>query len=221
MLPIDAPDRSLRWLAVVPTIALAVPEGSPELGALIDVVSRQANAGQATGYMCHIYCTDRWFTFPKFQETAAYIDHSMKQIGLQKVETLAAPADGVSQFGYWTMPLAWEVKQARLEIVNPVVPLESRVLAEYEEVPTSLGMWSGPTGPTPPLDSFEPRIRTQRHGNPGRLSWQRQLRLELEDLPGRRVDVFSEAGPYWLLASDFSLQSIRSRNSRPEFIVGG
>ena len=43
------------------------------------------------------------------------------------------------------MPLAWDVKHATLEILDSHVPLEERVLANYLEVPTSLGMWSGPT----------------------------------------------------------------------------
>jgi hypothetical protein len=43
------------------------------------------------------------------------------------------------------MPLAWDVKSARLEIVEPAVTEELRVLADYARIPTSLGMWSGPT----------------------------------------------------------------------------
>ncbi len=42
---------------------------------------------------------------------------------------------------------AWDVRHARLEIVDVAVPEEFRVLADYEKVPTSLGMWSGPTPP--------------------------------------------------------------------------
>jgi Peptidase family M28 len=45
------------------------------------------------------------------------------------------------------MPLAWDVKKARLEILDDSVPAESRVLADSEKIPASLGMWSGPTPP--------------------------------------------------------------------------
>src|SRR5262245_5054080 len=45
------------------------------------------------------------------------------------------------------MPLAWDVTHAKLELVGQDVPAEFRVLADYEKVPTSLGMWSGPTPP--------------------------------------------------------------------------
>jgi hypothetical protein len=92
-----------------------------------------------------VYSTDRWFTFPKFQQTAEYLKQAMTDAGLQKVELLGAPADGVTQAGYWTEPMAWDAKQARLELIGEDVPAEFRVLADYEKVPTSLGMWSGPT----------------------------------------------------------------------------
>ena len=123
--------------------------GSSEtrLEGLIRQVQSEVKPDQAMQYMRQVYATDRWFTFPKFQETAEYLAKTMKEIGLLQVQLLGAPADGVSQFGYWTMPLAWDVKQARLELVGRAVPAEFRVLADYEKVPTSLGMWSGPTPP--------------------------------------------------------------------------
>ncbi|PYV89799.1 MAG: hypothetical protein DMG05_12710 [Acidobacteria bacterium] len=126
--------------------ALARSSDTP-LEALIRQVRSEVKPDQAMQYMRHVYATDRWFTFPKFQETAEYLARTMKELGLEQVQVLDAPADGVSQFGYWTMPLAWDVKQARLEVVGRGVPAEFRVLADYERVPTSLGMWSGATPP--------------------------------------------------------------------------
>ncbi len=120
---------------------------SLQLPALIDQVRLQVDATRAMGYMRQVWETDRWFTFPKFQETAEMLKGTLEKIGLQDVELLGAPADGVTQVGYWTMPLAWDVKSARLEIVEPVVSEELRVLADYGRVPASLGMWSGPTPP--------------------------------------------------------------------------
>jgi hypothetical protein len=71
----------------------------------------------------------------------------MRLAGLEDVQIVSPPADGVTQYGYWTMPLAWDVKQATLEIVEPRVSAEQRVLADYQKIPASLGMWSGPTPP--------------------------------------------------------------------------
>ena len=83
--------------------------------------------------------------FPAFMRTAEYLKKRMQEAGLSSVELVETPADGVTQVGYWTMPLAWDVRSARLEILDDSVPAASRVLADYEKVPSSLGMWSGPT----------------------------------------------------------------------------
>jgi hypothetical protein len=112
---------------------------------VLDQVRSGVKPDDAMAYMRRVYSTDRWFSFPKFQETAEYLKLAMTEAGLQNVEVLGAPADGVTQFGFWTEPLAWEVKEARLELTGDDVPAEFRMLADYDKVPTSLGMWSGPT----------------------------------------------------------------------------
>jgi len=94
-----------------------------------------------------IWQTDRWFTFPKFEETAQNVAAIMRRAGLEDVEIGSPPADGVTQAGFWTMPMAWDVKTATLEIVEPAVPADQRVLADYQKVPASICMWSGPTRP--------------------------------------------------------------------------
>src|SRR5437588_10008837 len=71
----------------------------------------------------------------------------MEAIGLEDVELSGGPANGSSQSGFWTMPLAWDVKSARLEIVDPQVPADVATLADYQKIPSSLGMWSGATPP--------------------------------------------------------------------------
>lgn len=97
--------------------------------------------------MRDVWETDRWFTFPKFEETSEYLARTLREAGLKEVEIVRPPADGKTQFGYWTMPLAWDVAQATLEIIQPSVPDEYRVLADFQKIPSSLGMWSGPTPP--------------------------------------------------------------------------
>jgi len=112
---------------------------------VLDQVRSGVKPDEAMVYMRHVYSTDRWFTFPKFRETAEYLKQAMAEAGFENVEILGAPADGVTQFGFWTEPLAWDAVQARLELIGEDVPAEFRVLADYQKVPTSLGMWSGPT----------------------------------------------------------------------------
>ncbi|HXH50809.1 MAG TPA: DUF4910 domain-containing protein [Terriglobia bacterium] len=130
-------------------LAFSAPPAGPaaELDTIIQNVRAELLPEQAMEYMRSIYSTDRWFNFAKFQETADYLKGQMQDIGLQQVEIGTPPADGETQFGFWTMPLAWDVKEATLEIVEPKVPADLRVLADYRKVPTSLGQWSGPTPP--------------------------------------------------------------------------
>lgn len=135
------------FLLLLTVLTPGVTPTPTTLGQLIQAIRREMQPEQAMNFMRHVYSTDRWFTFPKFQETAEYLKESMEGIGLEDVEVLGAPADGSSQFGFWTMPLAWDVKSARLEIVDPPLPSNIATLADYQKVPTSLGMWSGATPP--------------------------------------------------------------------------
>jgi hypothetical protein len=139
--------RLVVGLSLAYVTAYASDSSSRQLPIVIEQLRSQVDATRAMGYMRQVWETDRWFTFPKFQETAETLQRTMKNIGLRDVELLGAPADGVTQVGYWTVPLAWDVKSARLEIVEPTVSEELRVLADYGRVPVSLGMWSGPTPP--------------------------------------------------------------------------
>src|SRR2546428_2899651 len=142
---------SKRQVFVFLTACVALPaipeDPHPNLELVVQTIRSEVRPGQAMDFVRHVYATDRWFTFPKFQETAAYLSHTMGEIGLENVELLGAPADGVTQVGFWTEPLAWDAKSARLEILDPTVRLADRILADYEKIPTSLGMWSGPTPP--------------------------------------------------------------------------
>src|SRR5256886_6735881 len=118
-----------------------------DLVQLVQAIRAEMQPSQAMEFMQHVYSTDRWFTYPKFRETAEFLRKTMEDIGLKNVELLGAPADGTSQAGFWTMPLAWDATSARLEIVDPPVPAEQAILADFQKVPASLGMWSGSTPP--------------------------------------------------------------------------
>ena len=139
----------MRWLVISLTLAAAAATpGAVPLDTLVNTIGGEVKPPEAMDYMRRVYATDRWFTFPKFQETAEYVKRTMIAIGLQDVETVNVPADGVTQVGYWTEPMAWDARAARLELLDdPAAPDAIRALADYQKVPASLGMWSGPTPP--------------------------------------------------------------------------
>src|SRR5262245_24467961 len=73
---------------------------------LLRVLREETSSDQALRDVRAIWETDRWFTFPKFEETAKNVAGIMRRAGLEDVEIGSPPADGVTQGGYWTMPLA-------------------------------------------------------------------------------------------------------------------
>ena len=156
--------RKMPWFALsLASLFVLCPVGSGEplapspsvpaapaantLDHLIAAIREDLRPEEAMDTMRAVYSTDRWFSFPKFAETAEYLQGEMRRIGLEHPEVIQAPADGVTQVGFWTMPLAWDVQSGRLEVVDPPVPADSRVIADYEKVPTSVCEWSGPTPP--------------------------------------------------------------------------
>jgi Peptidase family M28 len=123
-------------------VGVAFGESGPTpLTPLAHAISQQLDAARAMETMQRVYSSDRWFTFPKFEETALYLKLRLEQSGLRNVEIGGGKADGRTQVGYWTMPFAWDVSQATLNVVEP----EQLALCDYRSVPTSLGMWSGST----------------------------------------------------------------------------
>ena len=125
----------------------ATPPADPVSESLLSRISSAVEPERALEHVRRIYATDRWFTFPKFEETARYLEARLRELGLAEVELVRPPADGRTQYGYWTMPLAWDVRNGRLEIVEPEIAADTSVLADYQKVPASIGMWCGPTPP--------------------------------------------------------------------------
>ncbi len=112
---------------------------------LLKLLLANVNSTEAMMDMEAMWATDRYFDFARFQQTAKNVAEMMRQAGLDDVQIGQGPADGVTQDGFWTQPIAWDAHSATLEIVSPQVPEDMRVLADYQKVPTSLCQWSGPT----------------------------------------------------------------------------
>ncbi len=167
---------------------------------LVAAVRSEVKPDHAMTRMREVWETDRWFTFPKFHETARNLQRALTDAGLADAEILHAPADGVTQAGYWTMPLAWDARAARLEIVDPPVDPEHRVLADFERIPASLCMWSGPTPPE-------------------------GVTAELVEQPGAIAGKFvltarNPAGEKWRLARDGALGVVNAFSENPSLSAG-
>jgi hypothetical protein len=189
-------------------VAIALPAASsPDavaLDPLIATIRAEVKPEHAMDVMRRVYSTDRWFTFPKFAETALYLKSEMQSAGLEQVELGEPLADGVTQYGFWTMPLAWDAKRARLEIVEPAVPESSRVLADFERVPASLGMWSGATPP----EGVVAEIVDIGHAG--------EAQIKGRDLKGKlALTSNNPAGIKWMLARAGALGAINASTENP------
>ncbi|MCY3018999.1 MAG: hypothetical protein NTW87_08225 [Planctomycetota bacterium] len=89
-----------------------------------------------------IWRSDRESTFPAFERTQRQIGALYAEAGVQ-AEIIEIPADGKTSYGDLTMPLAWDCREAVLELVEPA---ERRcVLADRSQDPLATVMWCGPT----------------------------------------------------------------------------
>ncbi len=142
---------------------------------LLETFCREVSGENAFDFDVEIYRRDRWSTFSKFHETAEYCARTLMRLGASNVEIVETPADGKTKYGDWVMPLAWDVEDATLEIVEPStlqkrtqndsgIPQEGGlfepVLANWRNEPCSLGMWSAPT----PQNGVEGEILELKEG---------------------------------------------------------
>ena len=99
--------------------------------------------------LCHaheINRLERRYSYKSYHKSASYCAGVLRKIGLADVEIIPHPADGVTTYMDCIMPKAWDVEQARLEIVDPA-GASAKVLADWEEKPFCIAQWSVGTGP--------------------------------------------------------------------------
>ena len=151
-----------RRLFLLAVLAAGPTPGQKPLAEVLDLIRGEFRADETMALVRDIHSNDRWFTTPRFRATAEYLRGKLLDMGLPQVELLTFPADGRTQAGFWTMPLAWDAEEATLEIVSPAVPPAQRVLADYRRVPQSLCAWSGATPP----EGLEAELVEWRDGSP-------------------------------------------------------
>jgi hypothetical protein len=194
-----------RWMPVLAALAAsAQAESGLRVEQVLQAVGGEVKPERAMTVMREVWERDRWFTFPKIEETARYLAKRLEAEGLN-TQVVYPPADGVTQVGFWTMPLAWDVKQARLEVVDPEPPEEFRVLADYQKVPASLAMWSGPTAP----GGITAELVDIGEG--------RRQQLEQADLQGKIALVSRRpSGIKWLLAQKGAIGAVSTYTENPD-----
>jgi hypothetical protein len=142
--PLKIPVVILALAALSPA---QTPRPDPQLQKLVQEIRARVSSSEAMDLVAQLHSIDRWEDFSSYEQSAGFLQKKMTEIGLRGVESIPVPADGTSRFGWWTMPLAWDVKRARLELIEPAPAPGMRVLCDYREEPASLIQWSASTPP--------------------------------------------------------------------------
>ena len=103
---------------------------------LLEIFKNLFDPDKCTEFLQTIHANDRLFSFDAFERTARNCYEFMKDTGLDDVEMLPVKADGKTPYGDWVIPQAWNAESAVLRTPDGVV------LADYNQVPCSLAMYS-------------------------------------------------------------------------------
>lgn len=113
---------------------------------LAEMLHAEISVNNALLHAHEINKMERRYSYDNFRKSAAYCAKALREIGAEDVEVIPYPADGVTSYMDCIMPMAWDVKKARLEIVTPA-NAKQKILVDWEENPFTIGMWSPPTKP--------------------------------------------------------------------------
>jgi hypothetical protein len=151
-------------LVCLPLLPVEAPK--KDLDTLIETVGSNTSGNRARDYTMRLWQHDKWNTLPAWKRTAREAQAIMRERGLDEAEMVDTPADGKTQYGTWTNPVGWDVRQATLEVIEPAgLPDEYRLLCNYLDNPTSLNMFSCPTAP----GGLETELALVDHPDPAAL----------------------------------------------------
>ena len=102
----------------------------------------ELNGDNAMSHVAEITQYHRSLGSKEYQEAADYLHSYFAGEGMEVVN-LEAPLDNETQIGNYTVPPAWEPKDAIVKVVHP----EERVVVSFQEAPTCINSWSAATPP--------------------------------------------------------------------------
>jgi len=109
---------------------------------ILQLIEKEFDAERVLRAVSAIVETDRLFTFPAFHRTSRTAAALMRRAGLKQVEIHSFPADGETVYGDWTVPTAWDVRDARLWIKEKTA---YRKVADRGRNPCNVMMYSAST----------------------------------------------------------------------------
>lgn len=135
------------WSFILLAVSVAAASEPVDLAGVFQAVQSEVSGNRARDYVMRLWIHEKWSTLPEWRKAAEVARDIMAERGFDEARILGTPADGVTKSCAWTNPIGWDVKQATLEVIDPVLPDEFRYLCNYQDNPTSLNSWSAPTPP--------------------------------------------------------------------------
>lgn len=109
-------------------------------------IATTISATQTLDTLHAVHTSDRRACFAAWQRTATLAAGMMRGMGLAEVELIQIPADGITRYGDWVMPMSWDLDHARLELLDQDYrPTE--VLCDTDDEPNAVVLGCGPTPP--------------------------------------------------------------------------
>lgn len=128
--------------------AVSVVQAEPQnVDSVFQAIQGEISGNRARDYTMRLWLCDKWSTLPGWKKSVEEARNIMQERGFDEAKIDETPADGKTMSGAWTNPIGWDVKQATLEVIEPVLPDEYRYLCNYLDNPTSLNTWSAQTPP--------------------------------------------------------------------------
>lgn len=105
------------------------------------IVKDELSGEVAKSYVAQITCFHRIQASTMFHKAAEYVRDTLHSLGLKDAKIEQFTSDGAKKYWTWTSPIGWEVKSAKLHLVEP----EKKLIVRYEDVPTCLHAYSKAT----------------------------------------------------------------------------
>ncbi len=106
-------------------------------------IRREFNVENMEALARRINAHERSGSYRGFGESAALCADELRRAGLERVELIAHPADGVTTNMDFTMPQAWEAEEAELAVSAPAAAAQP--LIDFPAMPLSLANRCAPT----------------------------------------------------------------------------
>jgi hypothetical protein len=110
-----------------------------------DAIAREFNLEHLQALTRCIFDLERTGSYQRFNESAAYCAKELRSAGLECVEEISVPADGITTHMDFTMPQDWEAYGAELAIIEPAA--SAQPLIDYASMPLCLANRCAPTPP--------------------------------------------------------------------------